>query len=475
MSAASATMVETSARLSQQMGIDSRDWAVRQRMAELSAEDIGILRSLEPWAQQNVDAIMNAVYAHLVSFPEVDAILRATGRSIDELKTIQRMYFLSIFRAALDAGYAESRLDIATQYVSMGITPRWYLASHPVYLREMDRLLAKRYGLNRSGMRAAFLAFLRIVTLDQQLIIETQGLLLAREKATEAATAAREDVEGVLAAVAETALAAATAAQELLATATLLNAGATAQAAAVSQTTSTVDEVSITAAQAVERAKIVAETGRRSLEVSAAGRKAVEDATKGMDELRQQVEAIAQSTLGLAERAQAIGEITTAVSDIAERTNLLALNAAIEAAHAGEQGKGFAVVASEVRSLADQSKKATVQIRGILVDIQRATNAAVLATEQGTRSAASTAALVTEAGTTIASLAETVAAGATPATQIAASAGQQAAGMTQITQAMRNIGDTAAQNIVMTRQTEDTAKGLSLMGVRLTELIRERG
>ena len=47
--------------------------------------------------------------------------------------------------------------------------------------------------------------------------------------------------------------------------------------------------------------------------------------------------------------------------------------------------------------------------------------------------------------------------------------------MTQITQAMRNIGDTAAQNIVMTRQTEDTAKGLSLMGVRLTELIRERG
>jgi len=80
---------------------------------------------------------------------------------------------------------------------------------------------------------------------------------------------------------------------------------------------------------------------------------------------------------GLAETAGRIGEVVKLISDIAGQTNLLALNATIEAARAGEAGKGFAVVASEVKSLANQTAKATEEISAQIVAVQSVTKDAV--------------------------------------------------------------------------------------------------
>jgi methyl-accepting chemotaxis protein len=80
---------------------------------------------------------------------------------------------------------------------------------------------------------------------------------------------------------------------------------------------------------------------------------------------------------GLAETAGRIGEVVKLISDIAGQTNLLALNATIEAARAGEAGKGFAVVASEVKSLANQTAKATEEISAQIVAVQNVTKDAV--------------------------------------------------------------------------------------------------
>lgn len=80
---------------------------------------------------------------------------------------------------------------------------------------------------------------------------------------------------------------------------------------------------------------------------------------------------------GLAGTAQKIGEVVDLINDIASQTNLLALNATIEAARAGDAGRGFAVVASEVKSLANQTARATQDISSKISSIQEATHSVV--------------------------------------------------------------------------------------------------
>lgn len=85
---------------------------------------------------------------------------------------------------------------------------------------------------------------------------------------------------------------------------------------------------------------------------------------------------------GLTDAAKEIEDIVTLINEIADQTNLLALNATIEAARAGDAGKGFAVVASEVKNLANQTAKATEQIRQQIGAIQGATGEAATAIER---------------------------------------------------------------------------------------------
>ncbi|HEX4365594.1 MAG TPA: methyl-accepting chemotaxis protein [Rhodopila sp.] len=82
---------------------------------------------------------------------------------------------------------------------------------------------------------------------------------------------------------------------------------------------------------------------------------------------------------GLAAAAQKVGDVVKLIQDIAGQTNLLALNATIEAARAGDAGKGFAVVAGEVKSLANQTAKATDDIRAQIAAIQAESSSALAA------------------------------------------------------------------------------------------------
>jgi methyl-accepting chemotaxis protein len=260
---------------------------------------------------------------------------------------------------------------------------------------------------------------------------------------------------------------------DILAAVTQVASGSAETATAVSQTTATVEEVKQTAQISAEKARHVSETAQRTAQMSQSGRKSVEESVEAMHRIQQQMESIAESIVRLAEQGQAIGEIIATVNDLAEQSNLLAVNAAIEAAKAGEQGKGFAVVAQEVKSLAEQSKQATAQVRTILNDIQKATSAAVMATEQANKAVESGVKLSAEVGEAIRGLADSIAEAAQAAAQIAASAQQQLVGMDQVALAMQNIEQASAQNVGSTKQTENAAQNLRDLGQTLKLLVEQ--
>jgi methyl-accepting chemotaxis protein len=260
-------------------------------------------------------------------------------------------------------------------------------------------------------------------------------------------------------------------AQQIVATTTQVAAAAAETAAAVAETTTTVEEVKQTAQLATQKAKYVSESAQKAAQVSESGKKSAADSIDAMKQIREQMESIAESIVRLSEQGQAIGEIMLAVNDLAEQSNLLAVNASIEAAKAGEQGKGFAVVAQEVRNLAEQSKQATVQVRSILNDIQKATNAAVMVTEQGSKAVEAGVKQSVQAGESVQKLGESIAEAAQAATQIAASSQQQMVGMDQVVQAMESIKTASTQNVASTKQTEVAAKNIEELGRKLAELV----
>ena len=146
-------------------------------------------------------------------------------------------------------------------------------------------------------------------------------------------------------------------------------------AAAMSQLTGTVRDISATAEQ-------VAQSSRSAVTTARLGSTVVAATVAGMGSIRHTVSEASGKIDQLGRRSDEIGAIIAVIRGIADQTNLLALNAAIEAARAGEHGRGFAVVADEVRKLAEKTGSATEEIGRMIGAIQGQVKETVVSMEQ---------------------------------------------------------------------------------------------
>ena len=240
-------------------------------------------------------------------------------------------------------------------------------------------------------------------------------------------------------------------------------ASASQQATSVAEVTATMEELSRTSRQIAQNAESVKEAASKSVDVAQAGTTLGREGVEAMAQIKERVGDIARKTLFLGEKSHEIGKVMEIIKEIASEIHLLALNAAIESAAAGEHGRRFAVVASEVRRLAEKTRESTETIRGIITEIQSATNSSVEATEQGSREVERWKETIRLSSEAFSEIIETIERTSEASTQISLATHQQTSANEQVVQAMRQIEE-------MVRVTASKMKESSASASRLREM-----
>ena len=347
---------------------NASDNAQRLQFMEISTETRALMKEFWQVVVPKLPEILTGFYQHAAAVP---ALAKMVDNQVPRLKKAQAVHWERLFSGRFDEAYFSGVKSIGLLHNKIGLEPRWYIGGYNFVLSHLTDLAAHTYRWSPKKLSSVLRAINCAVMIDMDVAISTYQEALLAERAQrglklDVLMKAFEDKTH------DQVNAVATAASQLQSTANVMSGIASKTNEQTAAVAAAAEEASINvqtvAAAAEELSSSVTEISRQVSQSSTIANTAVAEAER----TNHLVEALAES-------ADKIGTIVQLISTIAGQTNLLALNATIEAARAGDAGKGFAVVASEVKSLANQTAKATEEIGQQIGQIQAATKEAVVA------------------------------------------------------------------------------------------------
>ncbi|TNH83632.1 methyl-accepting chemotaxis protein [Aeromonas sobria] len=234
------------------------------------------------------------------------------------------------------------------------------------------------------------------------------------------------------------------------------------------QVATAIKELAATSQDMAGNALQAARMTQEAQNVVGQGEDVVERTIKAIDHINREVLRTADTIGQLEQQCSQIGGVISVIRGIAEQTNLLALNAAIEAARAGEQGRGFAVVADEVRSLANRTQGATVEIQKMIEQLQSGARASVTAMSAASHEAQEGVGLALEAKQAFGAITEKVDRMVDTNAIIASAIEQQGAVVNEIERNVVRISDGSDEALQVANAARDAARQIH----QLTEQLR---